>query len=56
MLTKRGYAVTAVDSGKSMLGAILDSSGGVSSTPLKMFSAVLVDRYMPGAGGPVCIR
>ena len=56
MLTKRGCIVTAVDSGEAMLGAILGSSGGASSAPLKTFSAVLVDRYMPGAGGPSAIK
>ena len=56
MLTTRGFAVTAVDSGEAMLRVILGAASEASLASLKTFSAVLVDRHITGAGGPCAIR
>ena len=58
MLTRRGHAVTAVDSGEALLHLMLEDKdkGDCDSDAFKAFSVILVDRYMPGIGGPGAIR
>ena len=67
MLTKRGHEVMTAATAEEMLGAILgngwddvtnSTSNAITAAvaPHKIFSALLVDRFMPKIGGPAAIR